>query len=228
MPLAIAFDRIDAEQKFAGDGFVSEPLQPEIIYDFLLRRRHQAAPFVSISLRHTFSRNKKRANTLYLQGLRALIPEEMPSPGPIDSAKFRAKGGGGLGPCACRDLTRPSLSGRFICSRSIDNLSNDDIIKIDNIIKIDFKEGWMMSAELAFAATEAKQKLGEIMDAAQKGPVVINKSGRPHVVMVSVETFNKLQEYEDRYWAAKAEAGVRSGFMGPDATMKYLQEKLNG
>ena len=103
MPLAIAFDRIDAEQQFAGDGFVSEPLQPEIVYGFLLHRRHQAAPFVSISLRHTFSRNKKRANTLYLQGLRALIPEEMPSPGPIDSAKFRAKGGGGLGPYACRD-----------------------------------------------------------------------------------------------------------------------------
>ena len=111
MPLAIAFDRIDAEQKFAGDGFVSEPLQPEIIYDFLLRRRHHAAPFVSISLRHTFSRNKKRASALYLQGLRALIPEETPSPGPIDSAKFRAKGGGGLGPYACRDLTRPSPLG---------------------------------------------------------------------------------------------------------------------
>lgn len=96
------------------------------------------------------------------------------------------------------------------------------------MVKMDLEEGWMMSAELSFAATEAKQKLGEIMDAAQKGPVVINKSGRPHVVMVSVETFNKLQAYEELYWAAKAEAGVRSGFMGPEATMKYLQEKLNG
>ena len=35
----------------------------------------------------------------------------MPSPGPIDSAKIRAKGGGGLGPYACRDLTRPSPLG---------------------------------------------------------------------------------------------------------------------
>ena len=85
-----------------------------------------------------------------------------------------------------------------------------------------------MSAELAFAATEAKQKLGEIMDAAQKSPVIINKSGRPHVVMMSVETYYKLQEYEDRYWATKAEEGVQGGFMGPEATMKYLQEKLNG
>ena len=46
MPLAIAFDRIDAKQQFAGDGFVSEPLQPEFVYGFFLRRRHQAAPFV--------------------------------------------------------------------------------------------------------------------------------------------------------------------------------------
>ena len=83
-------------------------------------------------------------------------------------------------------------------------------------------------SDLAFAATEAKQRFGEIMDAAQKGPVVINKSGRPRVVMISVDTYNKLQDYEDRYWAAKAEEGVKSGFMGPEATMKYLQEKLNG
>ena len=103
MPLAIAFDRINAKQQFASDGFVSEPLQPEFVYGFFLRRRHQAASFVSIFLRHTFSRNIKRASALYLQGLRAQIQEEIPSPHPIDSAKIRAKGGGGLGPCGCRD-----------------------------------------------------------------------------------------------------------------------------
>ena len=85
-----------------------------------------------------------------------------------------------------------------------------------------------MSAVLAFAATEAKQKFGEMMDAAQSGPVMINKSGRPRAVMVSVEAYNKLQEYEDCYWAAKADEGVQSGFMGPEATMKYLREKMNG
>ena len=111
MSFAIAFDCIGAEQKFAGDGFVSEPLQSEFVYVFLLHRRHQAAPFGSLSLRHTFSRNKKRASALYLQGLRAQIQEEIPSPHPIDSAKIRAKGGGGLGPYACRDLTRPSPLG---------------------------------------------------------------------------------------------------------------------
>ena len=85
-----------------------------------------------------------------------------------------------------------------------------------------------MSTELAFAATEAKQKFGEIMDAAQKAPVVVTKSGRPHVIMLSIETYTKLQEYEDQYWAAKADEGVKSGFLGPEATMKYLLEKMNG
>ena len=71
---------------------------------------------------HTISRNKKRASALCQQGLRALILEEIPSPRPIDSAKFRAKGGGGLGPRACRDLTRPSppLSGHFCETVSTD------------------------------------------------------------------------------------------------------------
>ena len=73
MLLTLAFDRIDAKQQFAGDSFVSEPLQSEFVYVFLLHRRHQAAPFVSISPRHTFSRNKKNESALYLQGLRAQI-----------------------------------------------------------------------------------------------------------------------------------------------------------
>ena len=93
---------------------------------------------------------------------------------------------------------------------------------------MDKMEGFAMSTELAFAATEAKQKFGEIMDAARKSPVIINKSGRPHVVMLSIETYNRPQEYEDQYWEAKADEGVRSGFLGPEATMKYLLEKLNG
>ena len=81
---------------------------------------------------------------------------------------------------------------------------------------------------IEFAATEAKQKFGEVMDAAQKSPVIINKSGRPHVVMLSVEAYNRLQEYEDHYWEAKADEGVRSGFLGPEATMKSLLKLLNG
>ena len=92
MPLAIAFDRIDAKQQFAGDGFVSEPLQSEFVYVFLLNRRHQAAPFGSLSLRHTFSRNKKCANALSLQGLRIEITEELPSPGLLIPRKLARRG----------------------------------------------------------------------------------------------------------------------------------------
>ena len=73
VPFAITFDRIDAKQQFAGDGFISESLQPEFVYGFFLRRRHQTASFGLLSQRYTFSRNKKCASALSLQGLRIEI-----------------------------------------------------------------------------------------------------------------------------------------------------------
>ena len=104
------------------------------------------------------------------------------------------------------------------------------MIKIDNKDIMNDPEGGniMSTQNIAIAATEANQKFGEMLDAAQHGPVVINKSGRPRAVLVSFEAYNKLQEYEDRYWAAKADEAVKSGFLGPEATMKSLQKLLNG
>ena len=43
------------------------------------------------------------------------------------------------------------------------------------------------------SATDAKREFGEVLLKAQKGPVGINKNGKPVAVMVSAETFNVLQ-----------------------------------
>ena len=43
------------------------------------------------------------------------------------------------------------------------------------------------------SATDAKREFGEVLLKAQKGPVGINKNGKPVAVMVSAETFNALQ-----------------------------------
>lgn len=75
VPFAITFDRIDAKQQLSGDGFISESLQSEFVYGFFLRRRHQTAPFGLLSQRYTFSRNKKCASALSLQGLRIEIAD---------------------------------------------------------------------------------------------------------------------------------------------------------
>ena len=67
----------------------------------------------------------------------------------------------------------------------------------------------------AVSASDAKQKFGQIIDAARIAPVVISKSGKPSVVLISFERFEQLQAMEDAYWIAQAEAGIASGFLGP-------------
>ena len=42
-------------------------------------------------------------------------------------------------------------------------------------------------------ASDAKREFGEVLLKAQKGPVRINRNGKPVAVMVSAETFDELQ-----------------------------------
>ena len=77
------------------------------------------------------------------------------------------------------------------------------------------------------SASDAKQKFGQIIDAARIAPVVINKSGKPSVVMISFERFEELQAMEDAYWIAQATAGIASGFLGAEKTAEVLKEKLD-
>ena len=42
-------------------------------------------------------------------------------------------------------------------------------------------------------ASDAKREFGEVLLKAQKGPVEINKNGKPVAVIVSAETFDELQ-----------------------------------
>lgn len=76
-------------------------------------------------------------------------------------------------------------------------------------------------------ASEAKQRFGQILDAARIKPVIIEKSGREAVVMISIERFRELQAMEDAYWIAQAEEGIKSGFMGPENTAHFLKEKMD-
>ena len=42
-------------------------------------------------------------------------------------------------------------------------------------------------------ASDARREFGEVLLKAQKGPIGINKNGKPVAVMVSAETFDELQ-----------------------------------
>ncbi len=77
------------------------------------------------------------------------------------------------------------------------------------------------------SASDAKQRFGQIMDAARIKPVIIEKSGREAVVMMSIERFRELQAIEDAYWITQAEEGIKSGFMGPEKTAQFLKENMD-
>ena len=53
-------------------------------------------------------------------------------------------------------------------------------------------------------ATDAKNRFGQVLEQAQRQPVVIEKAGRPHSVVLSVEQYEALLQARQRGPAANA------------------------
>jgi prevent-host-death family protein len=77
------------------------------------------------------------------------------------------------------------------------------------------------------AATEVKNKFGQMLEKAMTEPIAIEKNGRPVVVMISIAEYNRLVEIEDRFWGDKALKAVQDGFMSQEETRTWLERKLD-
>jgi prevent-host-death family protein len=75
------------------------------------------------------------------------------------------------------------------------------------------------------AATDLKNKLGQIMDQARREPVLVQSHGRDMVVILDHAEFSRLRRLEDAYWAERAEEALKSGFLSPEETMSRLQAR---
>ncbi len=75
-------------------------------------------------------------------------------------------------------------------------------------------------------ATEVKNRFGEFMEKARHEPITVEKTGRKYVVMMSHEEFERLQAIEDRQWALAAVEAEKSGFLGPEDSMKILMQAM--
>lgn len=78
-----------------------------------------------------------------------------------------------------------------------------------------------------FAAKEAKNEFGHMLDTARREPVTIEKNGRPVAVVVSLEDYERLSAIEDAWWAEKAKKWTAGGFLGPAKSRKLLAKMLN-
>jgi len=78
-----------------------------------------------------------------------------------------------------------------------------------------------------FAAKEAKDGFGLLLDTAQREPVVIEKKGRPVAVVVSITDYERLESLEDAYWADRARKAVAGGFLNAAKSRDLVSEMLN-
>ena len=78
-----------------------------------------------------------------------------------------------------------------------------------------------------FAAKEAKNGFGRLLDAAQREPVTIEKKGRPVAVVLSVEDYRRLEELEDVMWAIRAKEAEKEGYLSAEETEAFLAEALD-
>ena len=77
------------------------------------------------------------------------------------------------------------------------------------------------------AATDVKNKFGQMLEAAMSEPIAIEKKGRPVAVMMSIAEYERLVEIEDRYWGEKALKAIEEGFVS-DTKAKALLEGKSG
>ena len=78
-----------------------------------------------------------------------------------------------------------------------------------------------------FAASEAKNGFGRLLDTARREPVTIEKKGRPVAVVLAIEEYERLEALEDAWWAARAEEAEREGFVGPEEGERLMRKLLN-
>lgn len=75
------------------------------------------------------------------------------------------------------------------------------------------------------AATEVKNKFGQILESAMIEPIAIEKNGRKVVVMMSMSEYQRLLEIEDRYWGELALKAIKDGFLTEKETKAWIERK---
>ena len=85
----------------------------------------------------------------------------------------------------------------------------------------------IMSQLTNFSARDAKNRFGELLDAARQAPVHITKNGREVAVMVSLEEYKRFEKAEDALWASRASVAHKEGYLSTKASKALLSELLD-
>lgn len=82
----------------------------------------------------------------------------------------------------------------------------------------------------SFSAAEAKNRFGELLDAAQRAPVTIEKHGRPVAVLISQEEYEEIEALKLEWLKAEIQKGIDEAEAGQvydgEEVMAELLERL--
>ncbi len=84
-----------------------------------------------------------------------------------------------------------------------------------------------MSYPATVSARDAKNRFGELLDAARSAPVRISKNGREVAVMLSLEQYDRFEAAEDSLWEARAHAAHKEGYLGAKESETLLKKLLD-
>ena len=75
-------------------------------------------------------------------------------------------------------------------------------------------------------ASDAKREFGEVLIKAQRGPVGINKNGKPIAVVVSTAEYAQLEALKEKQLKAAIEEGIADLQAGKVVDGNIVMEKL--
>lgn len=75
-------------------------------------------------------------------------------------------------------------------------------------------------------ATDIKNRFGEYLQSAIREPVLIEKTGKPVAVLMSLDDYERLSALEDAYWIMKAREAEAEGYLGVAATKKFIKSSI--
>lgn len=75
---------------------------------------------------------------------------------------------------------------------------------------------------------EAQNHFGDLINQAIKQPVAIQKHGKPCVVLISHNEYEKFLEFEDLYWELKCKESSANGFLSVEESRDFLNSMLKG
>ena len=74
-------------------------------------------------------------------------------------------------------------------------------------------------------ATDIKNHFGEYLEKSISEPVMVEKTGRLVAVILSIHDYERLAALEDKYWSKQAAEAEKKGYLGREASAKFLKSK---